>query len=83
MLAAFSWLALSNHCALGLAMVANHGTEEVSTHDCCASTTPSQPEPIRKVFRAMLQDTADRFRRSHRSASMEADRFARRLDRPS
>src|SRR6476659_7085928 len=48
MLAAFSWLALSNHCALGLAMVANHGTEEVSAHDCCASTTPSQPEPTGK-----------------------------------
>ena len=48
MLAAISWLALSNHCALGLAMVANHGTEEVSTHDCCTSTTPSQPEPTKK-----------------------------------
>ena len=47
-LVVLSWLALSNHCALGLAMVANHGTEEVSTHDCCAGTTPSQPEPIRK-----------------------------------
>src|ERR1041384_481558 len=47
-LAALSWLALSNHCALGLAMVENHGSEGVLAHDCCASTIPSHPEPSKK-----------------------------------
>ncbi len=47
-LAAFSWLALSNHCALGLAMVENHGPKEVAAHDCCASPIPSHPPPARE-----------------------------------
>jgi len=47
-LAVISWLALSNHCALGLALVENHGNEEASAHDCCASTIPSHPEPARQ-----------------------------------
>ncbi len=47
-LAAISWLALSNHCALGLAAVENHGPEAVAEqHDCCASDIPSTPKPAK------------------------------------
>ena len=43
MLAVISWLAISNHCALGLAAVADHA-EAVSKHDCCASDLPVKPD---------------------------------------
>lgn len=46
-LAAISWLAVSNHCALGLAAVENHGVEVVGEHDCCASDVPAQPKPAK------------------------------------
>ena len=48
LVAAISWLGLSNHCALGLAMMANRGPEELSAHNCCASKVPVQPVPTRK-----------------------------------
>jgi hypothetical protein len=44
-LAAVSWLAVSNHCALGLATVGMHQPAAVSAHDCCASEVPTQPRP--------------------------------------
>jgi hypothetical protein len=47
-LAAISWLAVSNHCALGLAAIENHGTEAVAEqHDCCASDVPTTPRPAK------------------------------------
>ena|GEM_PF-1304087 len=42
-LAAISWFALANHCALGLAMVDGHGAAIVAVDDCCASKIPSKP----------------------------------------
>ena len=47
MLAAISWLAISNHCALGLATVGMHQRTAVSAHDCCASEVPKQPKPAK------------------------------------
>ena len=47
MLAAISWLAVSNHCALGLAAVGMHQRAAVSAHDCCASEVPAQPKPAK------------------------------------
>jgi hypothetical protein len=47
-LAAIAWLALANHCALGLAMVESHGAEAVTAGDCCASEIPSPPSPAKK-----------------------------------
>jgi hypothetical protein len=46
-LAAVSWLAVSNHCALGLATVGIHQPATVSAHDCCASEVPAQPKPAK------------------------------------
>jgi len=48
-LAAVSWLAVSNHCALGLAAIETHSSVAVSAqaHDCCASEVPSQPKPVK------------------------------------
>jgi len=46
-LAAISWLAASNHCALGLATIETHQPAAVSAHDCCASEVPAQPKPAR------------------------------------
>ena len=48
-LAAVSWLAVSNHCALGLAAIETHSSVAVSAqaHDCCASEVPSQPKPAK------------------------------------
>jgi hypothetical protein len=46
-LAAVSWLAVSNHCALGLAITEAHQSDAVSMHDCCASEVPSQPKPAK------------------------------------
>jgi hypothetical protein len=46
-LAAVSWLAVSNHCALGLATIEAHQPDAVSAHDCCASEVPSQPQPAK------------------------------------
>jgi hypothetical protein len=46
-LAAFSWLAVSNHCALGLATIETHQPAAVSAHDCCASEVPAQPKPAK------------------------------------
>jgi hypothetical protein len=46
-LTAVSWLAISNHCALGLATVETHEQDAVSAHDCCASEVPAQPRPAR------------------------------------
>src|SRR5262245_35007178 len=42
---ALSWLAVSNHCALGLAISEAHQSDAVSMHDCCASEVPVQPKP--------------------------------------
>lgn len=47
MLVVISWFAISNHCALGLAAVANHQTETVSQHACCASDLPVPPKPAK------------------------------------
>ena len=47
MLAAISWLAVSNHCALGLAAIENHETASVAGHDCCPSEVPVQPKPAK------------------------------------
>jgi len=47
MLTAISWLGISNHCALGLAEVASHSTDDVSMHDCCAGALPVQPKPAK------------------------------------
>jgi hypothetical protein len=46
-LVAVSWLAVSNHCALGLAAIETHSSDAVSAqaHDCCASEVPGQPKP--------------------------------------
>ena len=44
-LAAVSWLAVSNHCALGLAALENH--KAISAHACCASDVPAQPRPTK------------------------------------
>jgi hypothetical protein len=46
-LAAISWLAVSNHCALGLATIKTHQPDAVSAHDCCASEVPAQPKPAK------------------------------------
>lgn len=48
-LVAVSWLAVSNHCALGLAAIETHSSDAVSAqaHDCCASEVPSQPKPAK------------------------------------
>jgi hypothetical protein len=46
-LAAVSWLAVSNHCALGLAAIETHQAEALAAHDCCASDVPAQPKPTR------------------------------------
>ena len=48
-LAAVSWLAVSNHCALGLAIDrgAFTRTRFPHTHDCCASEVPAQPKPAK------------------------------------
>ena len=48
-LVAVSWLAVSNHCALGLAAIETHSSDAVSAqaHDCCASEVPSQPNPAK------------------------------------
>jgi len=46
-LAAISWLAISNHCALGLAAFAEHRADTVTKHDCCASDLPVQPKPAK------------------------------------
>ncbi len=46
-LAAVSWLAVSNHCALGLAITEAHQSDAVSMHDCCASEVPGQPKPAK------------------------------------
>jgi hypothetical protein len=47
-LAAISWLAISNHCALGLATIGSHQAEAVSGHGCCASTIPADSEPAKR-----------------------------------
>jgi len=48
-LVAVSWLAVSNHCALGLAAIEMHSSDTVSAqaHDCCASAVPGQPKPAK------------------------------------
>ena len=48
-LVAVSWLAVSNHCALGLAAIETHSSDAVSAqaHDCCASEVPDQPKPAK------------------------------------
>ena len=46
-LAAISWLAVSNHCALGLAAIENHEATSVAEHDCCARGVPAQPNPAK------------------------------------
>jgi len=48
-LVAVSWLAVSNHCALGLAAIETHSSDAISaqTHDCCASEVPGQPKPAK------------------------------------
>jgi hypothetical protein len=46
-LAAISWLAVSNHCALGLATIGAHQSEAALAHDCCASEIPAQPKPAK------------------------------------
>ena len=46
-LAAVSWFAVSNHCALGLATIETHQPDAVSAHDCCASEVPAQPKPAK------------------------------------
>ena len=46
-LAAISWLAVSNHCALGLAAIENHEATSVAEHDCCAREVPAQPNPAK------------------------------------
>src|SRR5262245_46334365 len=49
-LVAVSWLAVSNHCALGLAAIETHSSDAISAqaHDCCASEVPSQPKPTKR-----------------------------------
>jgi hypothetical protein len=44
-LAAISWLAISNHCALGRAASESHETEALAEHDCCAGELPAKPKP--------------------------------------
>ena len=48
-LVAVSWLAVSNHCALGLAAIETHSSDAVSAqaHDCCASKVPGQSKPAK------------------------------------
>lgn len=48
-LVAVSWLAVSNHCALGLAAIETHSSDVAfaQVHDCCASEVPSQPKPAK------------------------------------
>jgi hypothetical protein len=48
-LVAVSWLAVSNHCALGLAVIETHSSDAVSAqaHACCASEVPTQPKPAK------------------------------------
>ncbi len=47
-LAMVSWLALSNHCALGLATGDPHPGIGAPQHDCCASDVANQPKPAKK-----------------------------------
>ena len=48
-LVAVSWLAVSNHCALGLAAIETNSSDAVSApaHDCCASGVAGQPKPAK------------------------------------
>ena len=48
-LVALSWLAVSNHCALGLAAIETNSSDAVSApaHDCCASGVAGQPKPAK------------------------------------
>jgi hypothetical protein len=48
-LVAVSWLAVSNHCALGLGAIETHSSDAVSAqaHDCCASGVPGQTNPAK------------------------------------
>jgi hypothetical protein len=48
-LTAISWLAISNHCALGLAAIERHGPETVIAHDCCAGEMPTKPKPAKNA----------------------------------
>jgi hypothetical protein len=44
---AVAWLALANHCALGLARIEDHKTEPAA-HDCCGTELPAHPTPTEK-----------------------------------
>ena len=72
-LVAVSWLAVSNHCALGLAAIETHSSDAVSAqaHDCCASEVPSQPKPAKdpatpccKTLQALSASSAKLFETS-------------------
>src|SRR4029453_8257213 len=70
-LVAVSWLAVSNHCALGLAAIETHSSDAVfaEAHDCCASEVPSQPAkdpatPCCKTLQALSVSPAKSFEAS-------------------
>jgi hypothetical protein len=46
-LAALSWLAVSNHCALGLAIDKAHQSGAASMHGCCVNHVPAQAPPAK------------------------------------
>jgi hypothetical protein len=46
-LTAVSWFGISNHCALGLAVVASHHAGMTANHDCCANDLPVGPKPAK------------------------------------
>jgi hypothetical protein len=69
-LVAVSWLAVSNHCALGLAAIETHSSDAVSAqaHECCASEVPGQPKrskdpatPCCKTLQALSVSPAKSF----------------------
>jgi len=47
-LALISWLALSNHCALGLLPIEHHTGIGQEEHGCCASDVPTHSRPARQ-----------------------------------
>ena len=74
-LAAISWLAISNHCALGLAAIESHeATSRLRNTIAARAKSRRSPSPAKDASRPVLQDAASdrghfgqcRFRRTRR-----------------
>ena len=77
-LVAVSWLAVSNHCALGLAAIETHSSDAVSAqaHDCCASEVPSAAKTGQGSGHSSLQDAAGVIGESGEIVRSEVLRFS-------